>query len=62
MVRVLARDDNARGGARGRVDGLDERGAAAAFAAVARGAAVLADGAEKIFERGLVTANVADGG
>jgi hypothetical protein len=40
------------------VDGFDQRGAAAAFAAVAGWLAVFADGAEEIFHGCLVAADV----
>jgi len=46
----------------GAVDGFDEGDAAAAFEAVAGGGAVVLDGSEKIFEDGLVAAEIADDG
>src|SRR5260370_17669451 len=46
----------------GAVDGFDEGEGAAAFEAVAGGGAVVLDGLEKIFEDGLVAAEIADDG
>jgi len=46
----------------GAVDSFDEGKAAAAFGAVAKWGAILLDGLEKIFEDGLVSAEIADGG
>src|SRR5260370_3833999 len=46
----------------GAVDGFDEGDAAAALEAVAGGGAVVLDGLEKIFEDGLVAAEIADDG
>src|SRR5712664_2741381 len=46
----------------GAVDGFDQGEAAAAFEAVAGGGAVVLDGLEKIFEDGLVAAEIADDG
>ena len=46
----------------GVVNGLDQGEAAAPFEAVAGGGAVLSDGCKKIFEDGLVAAEIADGG
>ena len=50
------------GGSCGAVDGFDQGEAAAAFEAVTDGGAILLDGLEKIFEDGLVAAEIGDGG
>src|SRR5882724_2148757 len=54
--------DYAIGGSCGAVDGFDQREAAAALEAVTGGGAMLLDGLKKIFEDGLVAAEIGDGG